>query len=129
MGLDMYAYSIPKDTSRPAVDFDIKLIDENPTECENIHYWRKHPNLHGWMEDLYREKGGSDPDFNVNPLELTLDDLAELERVVLANDLPDTTGFFFGVTTGEERADDLAFIAKAREEIAKGKSIAYYAWW
>ncbi|ODR91767.1 hypothetical protein A8M32_08600 [Sinorhizobium alkalisoli] len=34
------------------VDFEVE-------EATALHYWRKHPNLHGWMERLYREEGGT----------------------------------------------------------------------
>lgn len=125
MGLDMYAHSLPKDAQRPPVDFDIDGLERHT----RIHYWRKHPNLHGWMAQLYFEKGGTDPDFNVHAVEITLADLDALERAVLGNQLPDTDGFFFGETTGEEREDDLEFIRKARAEIAAGRTVAYYAWW
>jgi len=127
MGLDMYAYSLPKDDDRPCVDFDLDDIGDE--ERRRLHYWRKHPNLHGWMAGRYYEKGGSDDDFNVNTVELTAADINALERAILGKTLPQTTGFFFGETTGEEREDDLEFIRKAREEFAKGRTIAYYAWW
>ncbi len=56
MGLDMYALTT---TEKPAsaVDFDADAYSE-------LHYWRKHPDLHGWMENLYREKGGVAQSFN-----------------------------------------------------------------
>ena len=127
MGLDMYAYSLPKDDDRPCVDFDLDDIGDE--ERRRLHYWRKHPNLHGWMAGRYYEKGGSDDDFNVNTVELTSADIDALERAILDNALPQTTGFFFGETTGEEREDDLEFIRKAREEFSKGRTVAYYAWW
>jgi hypothetical protein len=129
MGLDMYAHSIPTDENIPPVDFDIKILDERPGDCPRIHYWRKHPNLHGWMEELYLAKGGKDADFNVSTLQLTPEDIDALETAIKAGELPDTSGFFFGVTDGSETDDDLAFVAKAREEFAKGNAVAYYAWW
>ena len=129
MGLDMYAHSIPTDENISPVDFDIKTLDERPGDCPRIHYWRKHPNLHGWMRERYINKGGSDPDFNVSTLQLTPEDIDELEKTIKAGDLPDTSGFFFGMTDGSEIEDDLAFVAKARKEFAKGNSVAYYAWW
>lgn len=43
--------------------------------------------------------------------------------------LPRTTGFFFGTSDGSERADDLAFIARAREALAQGYTVFYYSWW
>ena len=44
MGLDMYAYVASKNDE-----------GENVTERE-LAYWRKHPNLHGWMEELWKYK-------------------------------------------------------------------------
>ena len=54
MGLDMYAY-----TSTKPRDGD----DES--SHREIAYWRKHPNLHGWMQQLWERKGqpgGHGPD-------------------------------------------------------------------
>lgn len=85
MGLDMYAYSLPKDDDRPCVDFDLDDIGDE--ERRRLHYWRKHPNLHGWMASRYYEKGGSDDDFNVNTVELTSADIDALERAILGNTL------------------------------------------
>ena len=127
MGLDMYAHSMPKDDDRPPVDFDMEGLHLETTP--RIHCWRKHPNLHGWMADVYYRKGGSDDDFNVNTVELLPEDIDALERTILDGTLPETSGFFFGETNGKERDDDLEFIRKAREEFAKGRTIAYYAWW
>ena len=126
MGLDMYAYSLPKDYDRPCVDFDLDDIGDE--ERRRLHYWRKHPNLHGWMEALYFEKGGAQ-EFNCVPVELTDDDLNRLEADIRAGNLPQTSGFFFGSSDGTEIADDLAFVAKAREAIAQGKTVYYDSWW
>jgi len=121
MGLDMYAFTTPQDV--PAVDF------EEPANAQEIHYWRKHPNLHGWMERLYRRKGGRAEDFNVAPVLLTDADLTDLHRDVVADRLPLTTGFFFGESRPEEKQDDLDFIQKARAAIADGKKVFYTSWW
>ena len=124
MGLDMYAY---KTFERPQAEiaFDIDDIDS----VEIIHAWRKHPNLHGWMEALYRKKGGKAKMFNCEPVVLTADDLDALEAVIKADDLPNTEGFFFGVSDGTERERDLAFIEKARAAIAEGYTVYYESWW
>lgn len=47
MGLDMYAY-VTDETPDGNVDFEVGSLSE-------LHYWRKHPNLHGWMEKLYSD--------------------------------------------------------------------------
>ena len=122
MGLDMYAYTLADAPARP-VDFR-----ETETAGE-IHYWRKHPNLHGWMEELYRDKGGVAEPFNCVPVTLDADDLDRLEIDIKAGRLPHTTGFFFGESDGTETADDLAFVAKAREAIAAGLTVFYTSWW
>ena len=46
-----------------------------------LHYWRKHPNLHGWMESLYYEKGGTADNFNCVNLQLTL------HRAIVSNEM------------------------------------------
>jgi len=121
MGLDMNAFITETDIAE--VDFAF------PKDSLEIAYWRKHPNLHGWMEELYRDKGGSAATFNCVNLRLDATDIDALELVVLADVLPLTTGFFFGESTPEDKADDLAFIAKARELLAQGKAVFYSAWW
>lgn len=122
MGLDMYAHKVKVAPERP-VDF------EKPENDEEFHYWRKHPNLHGWMERLYREKGGSNEDFNVAPVVLTSEDIDNLEKAVNGDELPETSGFFFGASTPEDKRDDLEFIKKAREVMAEGYTVFYFAWW
>jgi hypothetical protein len=125
MGLDMYAFAAPREMIAKPVDFTL----DNRSELAELHYWRKHPNLHGWMEQLYRSKGGQSETFNCDTVELTLDDLDALEVAVLTGELPETTGFFFGETDGSERDDDLVFIAKARAAIADGLAVYYDSWW
>lgn len=98
------------------------------TETEEIHYWRKHPNLHGWMEDLYRRRDGSG-EFNCVVIVLSPEDIDELEQAVLGAELPETAGFFFGESSAEDREDDLKFIEKARAAHAEGLVVMYDSWW
>ena len=129
MGLDMYAYRTPVQISKP-VDFQHEVYDHNTqAEATQIHYWRKHPNLHGWMEKLYYQKGGQKESFNCSPVELTLDDLYILEADINYSKLPGTEGFFFGESDGSEREDDLQFIQDARLAIEEGDRVFYDSWW
>lgn len=121
MGLDMYAFTM---TGRPDTNVDFK-----PDAVTELHYWRKHPDLHGWMRALYFDKGGSEREFNCAPVVLTASDLDRLEADVVGRRLPQTSGFFFGRSDGSERADDLAFIAKARAAIDQGLTVFYDSWW
>ncbi len=127
MGLDQFARSIdPKYVTSP-VDFDTREIP--PEENREIYYWRKHPNLQGWMERLYRKKGGKDESFNCVPVTLDLFDLEALEKDIIGSALPETTGFFFGQSYGDEKEGDLQFIQIARTEIALGRAVYYTSWW
>ena len=119
MGLDMYAYKTK--TQIPPVDF------KEPEDTSEIFRWRKHPNLHGWMEDLYKHKGGEGPDFNCDQVRLDAEDLDTLEKEL--ETLPETFGFFFGESTPEDKLDDIRFIQTAREAIRDGYTVYYTSWW
>lgn len=125
MGLDMYAYAT-KAKLKSEVDFT-----ETNLKPEEVHYWRKHPNLHGWMQELYESKGGKSDSFNGDCVVLTESDLEDLEHDIKQYDLPNTSGFFFGQsqTDEDEVKDDLDFVTKAREAIKEGKTVYYTSWW
>ncbi len=123
MGLDMYAFSTKAELN---TEVDFEEINIKP---EEIHYWRKHPNLHGWMQALYEYKGGKSDSFNGDCVVLNNIDLDNLENDIKEGNLPDTAGFFFGQSDGEEIEDDLEFVNKARTAIAEGKTVYYTSWW
>ncbi len=137
MGLDMHAYRM-KFTPSKEVDFSEEIFGrddrgeldyENPiVVAKEIAYWRKHPDLHGWMENLYREKGGREKSFNGDLVVLTLADLDRLEEDILRKNLPKTTGFFFG-ESGEISLKDLEFVLEARKAIQEGDTVFYDSSW
>jgi hypothetical protein len=129
MGLDMYAWRVK---AKDAIgDFEIARNEEGRAEVEEMFYWRKHHDLHGWMERLYRAKGGTKESFNCVSVRLTMDDLQLLENDVLANKLPETQGFFFGTNPPDEYTmkQDMEFIANAKMVIAAGDAVYYDSWW
>ena len=127
MGLDMFAYKMKYNPSKE-VDFKEEIQEVAPSE---LHYWRKHPNLHGWMEQLYRQKGGGGRDFNGDPVVISKEDLDNLAASIIDEELPDTDGFFFGQSYNneEERQDDLEFVKKAHRAIEEGYTVYYDSWW
>lgn len=143
MGLDQYAYIISKES----VDFtDTNLIIQNEKFLEEelkaqICYWRKHPSLQGWMENLYTDRGGKG-EFNAVAIALFEEDLDLLEKDIINNKLPFTQGFFFGQDPDINSSDpeeqeyfntlklkDLEFVKKAKEHVKKGKIVFYDSWW
>lgn len=125
MGLDQYAYAVMPHTQNTT--FSFHGGDENE-RYTRLAYWRKHPDLQGWMEQLFAEKGG-EGEFNCQPVHLTAADLDALEEAVLAHDLPTTTGFFFGESRPEDAEDTLEFIREARKAISLGMVVYYDSWW
>lgn len=123
MGLDQYAYSVDPRLVEGSVDF--KVPDGS---ARQIAYWRKHPDLQGWMQELYLAKGGQE-EFNCVNVRLDPEDLDALEEAVRDGDLPRTSGFFFGESTPDDRDDDLIFIRDARAELAEGRVVYYTSWW
>lgn len=136
MGLDMYAYTAPAElVGDQQVDLGDKLFENGGARegvDTNFAYWRKFNHLHGWMEQLYRKKGGTQESFNCATVRLMPEDLDVLESLAKAKALTPTAGFFFG---GDELFDDdckeavLEFVQKARAAIGEGKVVAYDSWW
>ena len=119
-------------------------VDSNGEAIE-IASWRKHNRLHGWMEELWMSKTDDiSEDFNCKKLEITLEDLDQLEIDVEDKVMPETSGFFFGEDSfawlNDENKEfegtdyyykdqDLEFIENARKAINKGKTVYYSSWW
>jgi hypothetical protein len=122
VGLDQYAYAAAKANE-----------EWDGNNHREIAYWRKHPNLQGWMDALWRSRNtdpAADPMFNGVELELTWEDLDTLEADINSGNLPKTKGFFFGEDSDEYyREQDLEFIRKARAEIFTGLKVFYNSSW
>ena len=148
MGLDQYAYVAAR-AGQQQEHYDSSTYNDQTNEWTSLvekprelAYWRKHPNLHGWMEQLWIDKGypGYDqadpnpmndgPMFNGIELELTAHDLDALERAVVHGRLPATQGFFFGNNADQHyREQDLEFIRNARAEMFFGLKVFYNSSW
>jgi hypothetical protein len=139
MGLDMYAYSANKAGSQTEYWENSNIIDgevvSTCTKPKELMYWRKHPNLHGWMERLWEEKGRPDAEsnaemFNGVELELTWTDIENLEADILEDNLPGTSGFFFGDDSDEYyKAQDLEFVKQAKADLFLGLKVYYNSSW
>ena len=137
MGLDMYAYVAARAGQQAEYydgaewnDISKDLVNTKVNKPREIAYWRKHPNLHGWMEQLAEQKKLDYDSFNGVEMELTAKDLDELERAVTHSQLPATQGFFFGNNSDQLYHDrDLAFIKAARTEMFMGLKVFYNSSW
>ena len=123
MGLDQYAMARKGESKTDEEGF------EYYEDSMELAYWRKHPNLQGWMQDLWYTKGG-EGEFNCVDLELEAEDLDLLEERLDEEALPETTGFFFGTDSSIHYAEqDREFIREARAAIKQGYTVVYSSWW
>jgi hypothetical protein len=121
MGLDMYAYIASKAQS-----------DWNDSSRQEIAYWRKHPNLHGWMEKLAEKKGVQYSTFNGVEIELTWDDIDNLEKDIKSGEVSKlgTSGFFFGNPSDDYYYEkDLEFCVNAKAELFLKRKVFYNSSW
>jgi hypothetical protein len=139
MGLDQYAFARKGDRIETTEDYTYQDFDGNTQTKQRtsvsyeeeieISYWRKHPNLQGWMGELWRSKG-NEGEFNCVDVELTLEDLDALEQTLDGKALPETQGFFFGDNSDDYYSwQDREFIREARERLANGYKVVYTSWW
>lgn len=150
MGLDMYAYTASRSGQYRDWWQDADL-DPNTQKFENVKltrpveiaYWRKHPNLHGWMEQLWQQRQDlveptdthmcPEPHsnmFNGIELELTWQNIDQLEQCVLNNSLPHSQGFWVGgVKCDYFREQDLEFVRQARTNLFLGLRVFYNSSW
>jgi hypothetical protein len=108
MGLDMYLtgekFIMGSNGLNPQEDgFRLR------SKTLELGYWRKHPNLHGYIVQTFA--GGED---ECQTIDLS-DHIRTIIAAVQARDLPDTTGFFFGVSdpSQERIAEDIAIFERA----------------
>jgi hypothetical protein len=129
MGLDQYAYI----KFQPEYEHWLFLAE-----------WRKHPNLQGWMERLWRKKVNStepyekdtfiDDGFNGIELALTMEDILKLEQDIkdecLDGGFGTTTGFFFGDKADDEyKWRDLTFCDRAKVALNNNHTVYYNSSW
>jgi hypothetical protein len=139
MGLDQYAYARPP-------------RKRNGDDDEQICDWRKHNRLQGWMQQLWEDKGRPNAqtegdemgDFNCVELQLTAQDIDNLEYAIENFELPEANGFFWGSDSyfwNDENDEpfpeneywykkhDLDFVAQARKMLDKKWRVYYSCWY
>jgi len=135
MGLDSWVYAVKNKYVENQGETDVPLWhgvqNDNIKGCLpnkrvkkiEVFYWRKHHNLHDWMEYLYRFKGGTEESFNCTNVRLSKEDLDNLEKDILTDSLPKIWEY------DHYEDSDLQFIVKARKFIDKNYALFYDSWW
>ena len=127
MGLDMWMFG--KEHRVWTEDPDATDLVESSEGIE-LAYWRKHPNLHGYIVQQFA--GGVDKCQNIP---LTATDLLDIIEAVKGLSLPHTEGFFFGQShmDEDEIALDMDQLSKVldwlKEDTKLLRTIHYQASW
>jgi hypothetical protein len=131
MGLDMYLNGEKYFFAYPPEEARIRHEDgfEVRSHTLRLGYWRKHPNLHGYIVNTF-----ADGEDNCQPIMLDENDIEKIIAAITAQTLPHTEGFFFGASDGSEKDDDLKILTAAlnwRRSPEQGvwRSIHYQASW
>lgn len=97
MGLDMYLRGRKSlwaiDGAKPRMEDGFPVSDMTL----DLGYWRKHPNLHGFIVQTFA--GGVD---ECQKIDLDHDAMVKIIDAIRHEQLPHTTGFFFGQSYGTE---------------------------
>lgn len=129
MGLDMYLtghrYIHNIDKRKPR----IRERGQKKGELIDLGYWRKHPNLHGYIVETFAD--GND---ECQEIDLSAENLHMIIAAIEADELPETTGFFFGESDGTERDEDLRIFREAlawleAKDNKAWRSVNYRASW
>lgn len=129
MGLDMYLdgrkYIWQKYSEAECMEDGYPLKEK----LLMLGYWRKHPNLHGFIVREFAE--GQD---NCEPILLSEDEMRKIIQAVKDKALPETTGFFFGKSDGSEDEETIEILEKAIawaavEEDGVTRYVEYCASW
>jgi hypothetical protein len=131
MGLDMYLRGEKyyrtnwSEPNKNITEDGFKLVEKHL----EIGYWRKHPNLHGYIVETFAN--GVD---ECQKIELSVDDLLKILRAVKEKGLPNTTGFFFGKSDGSEDKETIKILESAVEWVKQdepevSRTVYYKASW
>jgi hypothetical protein len=108
MGLDMYMIGLEKDSSN------------------ELAYWRKHPDLHGFIVNIFAN--GVD---NCQEIQLSLNELKHILRSVEEDNLPTTSGFFFGTSQPDYKISTIQKLNKVIEWVSSSidRRVIYQPSW
>lgn len=130
MGLDMYLIGddyIPQCSEKPD-DAHIENGYQLRSKTFNLGYWRKHPDLHGYIVDSFAD--GID---DCKPIYLSAERMQQIITAIKNDELPRTEGFFFGESTNdsEQKQDAVEIFEKAIKwiEADPWRSVEYQASW
>ena len=124
MGLDMYLEGEKFVYENPQIEDGFEVTKRTL----QLGYWHKHPDLHGFIINEFAD--GKD---NCQKIELGEEKLKKIIEAVQNDNLPYTTGCFFGESTSDDKAPSLDILTNSLEWLKKEepgirKTVVYQAY-
>lgn len=113
------------------LDMDFYKVNTNG-EKEHLHYFRKHSDLHGVIQECWLEKNPDmdGEDFNCVEFEITMN---EVDRIndFMANRHTNKhyTGFFWGQSNEEDWKETIPVLEEISDLLSKNQKVVYTSWW
>lgn len=117
MGLDMFFIRAPKGQ------------EPSDEKWDKIAQFRKHSDLHGWLEKQWHDTLGKSEKFNCVFMEITPDILSRLKDYLRNPEKEKYRGFFWGESTEEDWKETRELVPRLEEIINSGDRVFYYPWW
>ena len=136
MGLDMYLRA--EHVEEPESEWIEESYSDGTTKkvppTVELGYWRKHPNLHDHMKQIWEESEDykEDYDFNCVPVKLSDAQLIDIIKRTVNDDLAQSKGgFFFGETQEHHKWETIKIMSHALKYRLEnpGCDIVYDSWW
>lgn len=128
MGIEAFIFQVNKDYV-----IDHFTIKEPNYKEDVIIYWKNNYKIHGWMTQLYYNKGGR-CFFNGKIVRITLADLQKFEkdiRTIYPDDVSEENNNDGDTECSslDSESSDYNFIDKIRKSINNGYAVYYYFIW
>ena len=108
---------------------DMFFCDDSGNE---IQYFRKHSDLHGWLQDewLKTQPKDTDPDeFNCTDFPITQEILDGMKELCEQDEHEHYSGFFWGESKDSDWEETKELCKNIQNRLDNGESVIYRSWW
>ena len=107
---------------------DMYFEDKNGNE---ICYFRKHSDLHGWLQERWLEANPDKQpdDFNCTKFPITQDILDGMKELCNQTEHEHYSGFFWGESSKEDWEETKQLCDDIQNMLDEDETVNYYSWW
>lgn len=113
------------------LDMNFYKVNGNGQQ-EHLHYFRKHSDLHGVLQDCWLEKnpGKNAEEFNCIDFEITLEEVMRvIDFMSNRHTKKHYKGFFWGQSTEEDWEETIVALKEILMALETGEKVIYVCWW